>query len=137
MRARLMRRLRPWLLPTFVAPPLSAALLVSVNELANGSGALGWLRWLVLVLLAGLVSFGLSITLVTVDGLLLLLRWRSPPTDRRAWIGGLAAPVPAYGAWLLLRPSLFSSPLSHALALAGALVLAAILVRLASSPRLG
>jgi hypothetical protein len=118
-----------------VAPVLSSALAVSVHELAGASGLWSIVRWLVLVGLASIAAFGLSLCLLLVDWLLLLFRRRIPPTGRRAWLSGGIAPLPAYGLWLLFRPPLLSAPSTHALAVAGALLAAAVAVRLATNPR--
>ena len=116
------RRLRAWLVPTFVAPWATTALLVLVSELSGAAGLLGTARLL---------------ALLAVDWLLLMFRRRIPPTGRRAWLSGAIAPLPAYGLWLVFRPPLLSAPSTHALAVAGALVAAAVAVRLFTSPRNG
>jgi hypothetical protein len=131
------RRLAAWLVPTLVAPVLSSVLLVTVSELNAGLSFFVVMRWLALSAVAAAAAAGLSLSLILVDWALLLLRRRIPPTGARAWISGLAAPIPAYGLWLLFRPPLLSTPLTHALALAGAIVLAAIAVRLVTSLRPG
>jgi hypothetical protein len=122
--------------PTFVAPAASAIVLITLRELVGASGALGILRWLALVAIASFASLILSVCLIGVDWLLLLVVRRLPPTGRRAWLSGALAPLPAYGFWLLFRPPLLSAPSTHALAIAAALLLAAVVVRSMSNLRI-
>jgi hypothetical protein len=130
------RKLRSWLVPTFVAPTLSTIVLVTLRELGGSSGVFGILRWLGLLAIASVASLLLSMCLLGVDWLLLFFLRRLPPTGRRGWLSGALAPLPAYGFWLLLRPPLLSAPSTHALAVAGALLLAAVAVRLMTNLRL-
>jgi hypothetical protein len=131
------RRLSRWLLPTFAGPVLSALLLVTLRELWTGLSLFAVVRWLTFAALAGATAVLLGGVLVLVDWVLLLFKRRLPPTGAAAWLSGAAASPLAYGLWLLLRPPLLSTPLVHALALAGALFGAALGVRLAASPRPG
>jgi hypothetical protein len=129
------KRLRAWLIPTLCGPLVSTALLVTFSELFGATGFWGIARWLALLALYGTAACALSLSLLLVDWLLLLTRVRVPPTGRRGWLSGALAPLPAYGIWLLLRPSLLSAPSTHALAAAAAILGAAVAVRLLTSPR--
>jgi hypothetical protein len=131
----LRKRLRAWLVPTLCGPLAATALLVTLGELFGASGFWGIARWLTLLALYSVAAVTLSLSLLLVDWVLLLFRVRVPPTGRRGWLSGAIAPLPAYGLWLLLRPPLLSAPSTHALAAAAAMVVAAIAVRLATSPR--
>jgi hypothetical protein len=121
--------------PTFVAPLASAVVLVTLREIASASGVFGFLRWLALIAIAGVASLLLSVCLLGVDWLLLFFRRRLPPTGRRAWLSGALAPLPAYGFWVMFRPPWLSAPSTHAFAVAGALIAAAIVVRLMTNIR--
>ncbi len=131
------RKLRAWLVPTFVAPAAVSVLIVALLTLAGASGFFGVARGLALALIAGLAGLSLSLALLAVDWLLLLFRRRVPPTGRRAWISSALAPLPTYGLWLVFRPPLLSAPSTHALAVAAALIGGALAVRLLTRPPSG
>jgi hypothetical protein len=127
-------RLSRWLVPTLVAPALTASVAVTVHVWGQ-SWAL--LRWLGLMWIGTTAALVLSVALLLSDWVLLLIRLREPPLGKRAWLSSGVAPVVAYGLWVLLRPPLLSPPSTHALYVAGAAVAAALLVRLVTSPRRG
>lgn len=129
-----MERLGRWLWPTLLGPTVGALIMNTARTLYVGGS---WLAWTALALVAVGAGVGLSLTLVLTDWLLLVFRWRTPPTGARAWLSSLSAPVPATLCWSLLRPAWFSSPAQHALAVAAALLLAALSVRLLTSERPG
>lgn len=129
------KRLRAWLIPTLCGPLASTALLVTLGELFGATGFWGIARWLALLALSSAAACVLSLSLLLVDWALLLFRVRVPPTGRRGWLSGVLAPLPAYGLWLLLKPPLLSAPSTHALAAAAAILISALAVRLAISPR--
>lgn len=126
------RKLGSWLVPT-VLGPIAGMVLLLIARVALGSGsALGLLGWLPVGLGA---AVALAIALLLTDVLLLALRLRLPPTGARAWLASSAAVLPFGLCWSLLRPPLLSSPWSHVLAVAAALILAALGTRLLGSPR--
>jgi len=125
-------RLRGWLLPTLVGPPAGAALFVVLHGVLTGAGFAGAVAELVA---SGVIGFVLGAVLALVDFGLLVSRFRSPPTHGRAWLSSMGAGAASVVLWRLLRPALLSAPSSHLLALLGAVLIAAVVTRLITSPK--
>jgi hypothetical protein len=103
-----MKRIAPWLLPTFIGPVIGACSYVFL--IAQGS-AVPWLAWLVVAGIASGLSMIVAVLMALTDVTLLKLAMRQPPTGWRAWAMGIAAPVPVLWCWQkLLKLALGALP---------------------------
>jgi len=132
-------RLGRWLCPAFFGPLLAlwAWVTISVFLLGNWDPKFGkWGTWLLSMLFSTLFAGGLGVVLVLVDAVLLRYRSRLLPMGPRAWLMGAAAPFAVIGIWSLLRPGRWDGWL-FGLAIAGPMLMVAVVLRLGFSPRFG
>ena len=94
-----MRKIWPWLLPTFVAPMLGAGAYVLF--LSRGS-SIPTFAWLLAAAVASGFAVVVAMMMVAVDLTLLKLKLRELPTGWRVWAMGLAAPLPVAWCWKAL-----------------------------------
>ncbi len=128
-----------WLFPTLVGPPLAAALLITLFIVTKSEPPFGGklLNWAVLLPICVIIASLEGVLATLIDGLLLLVRLRMPPTGRRAWLSGCLIPLPTYLLWAQVRPPWLAGWAPHAWAVAGAMLACVVAVRLLLSERPG
>jgi len=109
-----------------LGPSIGAFLFVVAHALVSG---VGLATVAAEVVASSILAFVLGAVLCLVDFGLLFARLRSPPTSGRAWLSSAVAGASAVLLWRWLRPSLLSAPSSHVLAMLGAVVVSALVVR--------
>jgi hypothetical protein len=95
-----MKRIAPWLLPTFIAPMVGAALYVLlIARTVDLPIKLPLAVWIIAAVVASGFSLLIGGMMAFTDVALLKLKLREPPTGLRVWLMGLLAPMPVLFTW--------------------------------------
>jgi hypothetical protein len=95
-----LKRIAPWLLPTFIAPMLGASLYVLlISRAVELPIKVPTVVWIIAAMVASGVSLVIGFMMALTDVALLKLKLREPPTGWRVWLMGMMAPTPVLFTW--------------------------------------